>query len=119
MRGFPLIRFIIVGVGASAITFAVTWCIVVFEYNLLIGSAIAAMAGTCFSFIGNAHFTFSAPISADKASKFILVYLLTGMLYAVLLEHLLSNMHLLFAFLISLLVTTVINFLAQRYWIFR
>ncbi|AWB81027.1 GtrA family protein [Corynebacterium yudongzhengii] len=124
-------RFTTAGIAAAVIDLVVTWVLqVAFEVLGTVGArTVGWVLGTLFAYYLNRRWTFSARGSKRTFSATMLVYVLTyavnitlyRLLFPVLDEQLELNVNvsLLVAFIVAQAVVTVLNFVVQRWLIFR
>lgn len=118
-----LFRFIIVGCSAvvtdlASYTTLVSW----FEWNFALAKAVSFILGTIVAFIFNKYWTFEKPgYRHTEIIKFITLYSLT-LGANVIVNHYslwLFPSFILLAFLAATGTSTVLNFVGQKWWVFK
>ena len=115
------IRFVIVG-AASFLSYLATMYLMVDRIGAgATAGAVAAFAvGTAVSYLGNAIWTFEAPLARDTAAKFLAVTL-AGLALNVAIAWLLerAGVHYFVTTIVIFVTVPVFNYLAHRAWTFR
>jgi putative flippase GtrA len=117
-----LIRFVLVGGGATLLQFVLLFIFVELGYfNKILASALSFAISAVFNYLMNYHFTFASEKShSETAPKFILVAALGLLINSTSFALLLVVMpHYLFAQIGATLITLLINFLLHKMWIYR
>ena len=114
------IRFFISGVTAVAIDLMVYYVLKeTLDYNLAKG--VSFLAGTIVAYILNKFWTFEEKkYSSVELIKFFTLYSLT-LFINIYINHLalIISQSVLFAFLTATGVSTVLNFVGQKFWVFK
>ena len=115
-----LSRFIAVGVSA-VLTDALSYFILIRIIETNLSKMLSFLAGSFIAFILNKTWTFENKSSVKpQAIKFSLLYIsslfFNNLTNALVLK---AFQHTLFAFLVATGVSTVLNFLGQKFWVFK
>ncbi|KAB7672610.1 GtrA family protein [Bacillus sp. B1-b2] len=115
-------KYSFVGIITTAIYFLCVFLIVELgRFEPVLGSAIAFVVMTVFSFILNVRFTFGSNIDRQKVWRFSVVALI-GFLLNILLLYLvvhILHLHYLIGEVVTILVIPTVNFLLNNYWTFQ
>ncbi len=114
------IRFFVSGVTAVAIDMGIYYLLKErLDYNIAKG--VSFLSGTIVAYILNKFWTFEEKkYSSVELIKFFTLYSLT-LFINIYVNHLTLNLFqsVLFAFLIATGVSTVLNFVGQKFWVFK
>lgn len=116
-----LFRFLIAGISAVATDTAVYFLLItVLDKNVAKG--ISFVSGTLVAYVINKYWTFNKPQkSIHEVMKFALLYSST-LLANILVNHLINWLlpgFVVIAFLGATGTSTILNFLGQKFWVFR
>jgi putative flippase GtrA len=116
-----LVRFCLVGVVNTLVTFGAYYLLVRLGLHMAVSYAAAYLAGLTTSLLLNSRWTFAAPdLSWQMAARFVLTNLLTLSAGEYLLRPVVYRLHVPveYAQAVTLVPTTLLNFLLCRYWVF-
>jgi putative flippase GtrA len=117
-----LIRFCIVGAVNTLVTFITYYLLVRLNLNMSVSYAAAYLGGLATSLLLNSRWTFAVPeLRWQMIIKFILTNILVLSVGEWLLRPVVYRLHVQIAFAqaVTLLPTTLLNFLFCRYWVFK
>jgi putative flippase GtrA len=113
-------RFLVAGISAVATDLG-TYYLLLNYLDPAIAKTISFLLGTIVAYVINKYWTFEKPMhSFSEVLKFTLLYTVT--LFAnVMTNELVLNQFkvILLAFLVATGVSTVLNFIGQKWWVFR
>ncbi|TDQ32773.1 GtrA family protein [Zeaxanthinibacter enoshimensis] len=113
-------RFVVTGIIAVAVDFGLYYALnTVIDHNLAKG--ISFLSGTIVAYIFNKYWTFETKeFSSSQLLKFFILYGLTlGVNIITNDVALLMFRNLTFAFLCATGASTILNFLGQKFWVFK
>lgn len=115
-----LIRFLVAGVSAVATDFGTYYLLLVY-FDPAIAKTISFLMGTAVAFVINKYWTFEKHEYLHKeVIKFALLYTVTLLANVATNEVVLNQFHIVFlAFLAATGVSTVLNFIGQKWWVFK
>lgn len=124
---FETITFILIGI----VCFCIEWCVYYSVFNfisdLIISKLVGIIVGTISAFILNTFITFKSKITKKNIFRYTLTYLITisinviGNKYFVLFLYLyLDKLPSLFiSFILFTGISSVMNFIAMKYWVYK
>jgi putative flippase GtrA len=117
------LKFIMVGIINTIVGFSIFYLsLEVFHFNYLVSLIISHIIGVINSYLWNKSWTFNIHYhSFSMVFKFGLTYLLTFIINSVLLVLLVEvfNQNPVISQLFSMVITTAISFVGQKYWSFK
>lgn len=113
-------RFLVAGISAVATDLG-TYYLLLGYLDPAIAKTISFLMGTIIAFIINKYWTFEKhERSYSEVVKFALLYTATLFANVATNEIVLNQFHIVFlAFLIATGVSTILNFIGQKWWVFR
>ena len=113
-------RFLVAGISAVSVDLATYYLLLGFLAPA-IAKTISFIVGTIVAFIINKHWTFEKhERSYKEVVKFVLLYVSTLFANVTTNEIVLNQFHIVFlGFLVATSVSTVLNFIGQKWWVFR
>lgn len=118
-----LLRFLLVGIFVVMVDFTVyTTLVNIFELSFTFSKAISFISGTVIAFLLNKFITFSqTTYIKNEFNKFLLLYTFTFFANVLTNDAVLNigSQQVIVAYLIATSVSTVLNFIGQKWWVFR
>lgn len=113
-------RFLVAGISAVGTDLG-TYYLLLNYLDPAIAKTISFLLGTIVAFIINKYWTFEKhERSYQEVVKFVLLYTATLFTNVATNEVVLNQFHIVFlAFLIATGVSTVLNFIGQKWWVFK
>ena len=114
------VKFIFVGIAAVLID-SITYLFLIEIIDINLSKAISFLFGSVFAYVLNNFWTFNVSrVSVSNVMKFIVLYIIS-LCVNVLINALINDFFNLFycAFIIATGVSTLINFLGQKFWVFQ
>ena len=115
-----IIRFICSGILAVLTDLLVYYLLINFiSYSLAKG--IAFLSGTAVAYLLNKYWTFKQPVfSTTQLIKFLALYLFSLVINVAINNYTLKEFKItILAFLIATGTSTIINFVGQKFWVFK
>lgn len=113
-----LIKFAVTGIAGSILDFLAFNLVLLLSGNPVISRGVGYVFGTLWAFFVNRSWVFNSKNGISSLVPFLLLYGSSG-LVAVAIQSLLATSGIFLAYLISLLVASVMNFLGMRFLVFR
>jgi len=115
-----ILRFIMTGISAVSIDF-ITYLILIGFLNNDLSKAISFILGTIFSFLANKYWTFEKfGLKYFEMWRFALLYTLTMIINVLINRLVIDFFDLIFiAFIVATATSALINFLGQKFWVFK
>jgi putative flippase GtrA len=119
---FKFIKYSFVGVICTVIYFLSVFILVeLFLTDPVVGSIIAFIIMTCFSFFLNRKYTFGGDFSHTKLIRFLIVSMIGFILNFIIMYGIVNvlSFHYSIGELVTILVIPLINFTLNNYWTFK
>ncbi len=113
-----LIKFAVTGIAGTILDFLAFNLVLLLSGNPVISRGVGYVFGTLWAFFVNRSWVFNSKNGISSLVPFLLLYGSSG-LVAVAIQSLLATSGIFLAYLISLLVASVMNFLGMRFLVFR
>lgn len=120
-NGIQFLKFGIVGLSNSIMTFLVYSILIFFGSYYLVANVIGYCAGVVNSYIWNSKFVFKRQQSKVLFTKFMLVNLITLSINTILLYILIDKLNYgkYVGQMITISISMIINFMLNKFWTFK
>jgi len=114
-----LIKFAVTGIAGTILDFLAFNLVLLLSGNPVISRGVGYVFGTLWAFFVNRSWVFNSKNGISSLVPFLLLYGSSGLVAVAIQSFLSATSGIFLAYLISLLVASVMNFLGMRFLVFR